>query len=656
MRWSPLLLFLTLAPGQVWAWTPNGVRLTGAPDDQAGPVIIGDGVGGAFVSWADWRNFSAQNTGTDLYLQRVTAAGQVAPGWPLDGLQVAGGPKTQGSNWNMSPDGSGGVLIVYSDLGADAGDIYLQRITASGTIAPGWPATGVRVAVTLGEQFAPELAADGAGGAFVSWQDNDVFGGTHARCTRVLGSGALASGWPANGRLFAPTAPVVNRPLLLSDGAGGFLACWSTVEDAGFTSMHVFAQRFLSDGSEHAAWPSGGLTLGPQRSFPIVRLVSDGAGGFFTVFDDYRNSPPGSPFAEEDLYAQHVLGTGAIAPGWPADGLPVSALPGVDETDPSLCEDGQGGVFFVWEDYRSGFARVFGQHVMGNGQRYVGWPALGLSLTDRAGFQLSPRLASDGWQGAYVTWNNLESGGYRSYVQHLNAGGTAWSGWPGNGLPVIPLATDQYVPAITADGLGGAIVAWEDIRNAERDIYAQRYVADGVVATQVSVVTAEARADEVRLRWHVSGETRVGVERSEGGANEWRALTQCDVDGAGYVEYVDRDVTPGASYEYRLAFAGGTRGGETSVTVPALELALEGARPNPGVGALFVAFTLPDASAARLELYDLAGRRLALRDVGARGAGRHVVRLDDGALTPGLYWASLTHGSQILKTRMAVVR
>ena len=40
----------------------------------------------------------------------------------------------------------------------------------------------------------------------------------------------------------------------------------------------------------------------------------------------------------------------------------------------------------------------------------------------------------------------------------------------------------------------------------------------------------------------------------------------------------------------------------------------------------------------------------------ARGAGRHVVRLDDGAPAPGLYWAVLAHGSEVRRQRVAVVR
>lgn len=648
-----LLLFTLLAPSLALAWPANGVRLTGAWDAQGGPRVANDGAGGAYVVWTDVRDyFSGTPIGrNDCYLQRVTAAGQIAAGWPADGLAVATGPGHQLPE-ALAPDGSGGVLVVFSDTRVDFGDLYLQRITAAGGVAPGWPLTGVPIAVTPGEQWAPELVGDGAGGAFLSWQDSD--GGSHARYTHVLGSGDLASGWAVNGRHFEPGAFLVSRPLMLQSGPG-FFAAWAVADDANSSMVHVRAQRFLADGTSDPDWPLGGLVICPSLPWPrgpVDRLVLDGAGGFFVVFADGRESG----VVAEDLYAQHVRGDGALAAGWPVDGIPVSALPGVTEQDPSLIQDGRGGVYIVWEDYRVGAARVFGQHLDGSGQPYAGWPIGGRSLTDTPGFQVSPELAWDGRDGAYLTWANLQTGGYRSYVQHLTAGGAPALGWPANGLPVIPLATDQYLPTITADGLGGAIVAWEDRRNGEQDVYAQRFVTDGVVATQVSVVSAEARTDEVRLRWHVGGETRASVERRKGGAVEWRSLAQLDVDGTGYLEYVDREVEPGASFEYRLTFASGARGGEASVTVPALELALAGARPNPAVGALSVAFTLPDAIAARLELYDLAGRRLAAHNVGTRGAGRHVVRLTDGALAPGLYWVSLTQGARTLRTRVAVVR
>lgn len=653
MRWLPLLL-LALIPRFASAWQADGVRLTRAMDSQVGPVIASDGDGGAFVSWADFRDFGPLNSGSDLYLQRVTALGQIAPGWPLDGVLVAGGPGTQGNSWRMCPDRTGGVLIVYGDTRLDFGDLYLQRITAAGGIAPGWPVGGVAISVSPDEQYLPELIADGEGGAFVSWQDGSDPATTRARFTHVLAGGEIASGWPVEGRLFEPTSLFVLRPLMLANAiTGGFLACWSTSDDT-LASVRLMAQRFTQEGIPDTDWPADGVTVCEQRPFhriPREHLVPDGTGGFYTLFADARNSR-----GAEDLYAQHVLGSGVLAPGWPADGQPVSAQAGVTEQDGFLCEDGAGGVFFAWEDYRSNYARIFGQHLGPDGQPRPGWPTLGLSLSDAFAYQLSPELAWDGRTGAYLTWNNLEST-YKSYVQHLTAAGTPAPGWPASGLPVstVPDPTRQYVPVITADGRGGAIVAWEDIRDGETDVYAQRFVDDGVVATQVSLASAEATPEEVRIRWHVSGESRASVERRESDGL-WEIMAQVEADGSGYVSLVDREVTAGTTYSYRLAFANGTRAGEISLQVPTgFALNLEGARPNPATGPLLIAFTLPDAKPARLELYDLSGRRVAARAL-TSGAGQHVMRLDREGLAPGLYWAALSHGGRTLRSRVVLSR
>ena len=657
------LLLVALAPSPAIAWQANGVRVTGAPFDQLAPQLAGDGMGGAFVVWSDFRSDTPPlNFSVDIYMQHVTATGQIAAGWPADGLPVVTGPGAQGADLIM-PDGGGGVLIFYRDTSADDGDLYLQRITVAGTIAPGWLVGGVPVAVGPGRQGFPRLVSDGVQGAFVSWTDGVFPDNRHARYTRVLANGEIAAGWPVGGLLFEPAHVFTDAPQMLAMPGGGFLACWTASDDSLRTAL-MLGQRFTSQGVEDSAWPSGGVSVCPLRRslrFPLDKLVGDGRGGFYTVFMDFRNYYPLQFYYEEDLYAQHVQSDGTIAAGWPVDGLVISAPPGLNAQAPSLCEDGQGGVYVAWEDNRLDYPQAFGLHLRPDGQRHAGWPAEGRLLSHASMFGLEPKLIPDGVGGIYLTWMELTSVGYRSFAQHLLADGSAAPGWPTDGMPVAATAGDQYQPKIVSDGSAGAIVAWGDSRAQAPsfwDIYAQRYVPGGVVAAQVSLASAAASPDEVRIRWQVSGESRASVERREIGntaEGEWRMLTEVVADGGGYMSVVDRDVTPGSRYSYRLAFASGARGGEVAVDVPVrLTLELEGARPNPAVGALWLAFTLPDATPARLELFDLAGRRLVARQVGS--AGRHVVRMDDGALAPGLYWAALTQGARTLRTRVAMMK
>jgi len=86
--------------------------------------------------------------------------------------------------------------------------------------------------------------------------------------------------------------------------------------------------------------------------------------------------------------------------------------------------------------------------------------------------------------------------------------------------------------------------------------------------------------------------------------------------------------------------------------------ALLGAWPNPARQDLTVSFALPSGEASgTLDLIDLAGRRVASRDLAGFSAGRHqVTLLDRRALTPGVYMLRLTRGGEVRSMKVAVVR
>jgi 5-hydroxyisourate hydrolase-like protein (transthyretin family) len=87
-------------------------------------------------------------------------------------------------------------------------------------------------------------------------------------------------------------------------------------------------------------------------------------------------------------------------------------------------------------------------------------------------------------------------------------------------------------------------------------------------------------------------------------------------------------------------------------------LALLGAWPNPARQDLTVSFALPTgASGGTIELIDLAGRRVASRDLAEFSAGRHqVTLLERRAVTPGVYLLRLTRGQDVRSMKVAVVR
>ena len=183
----------------------------------------------------------------------------------------------------------------------------------------------------------------------------------------------------------------------------------------------------------------------------------------------------------------------------------------------------------------------------------------------------------------------------------------------------------------------------------------------GPVAALASLISIDADANRVSLSWYSAGNAGMAAtiyRRTE--ATDWVALSQQAFDGTGTLPYTDTSVQTGMRYGYRLGIMDG--GAETFVaegwaTAGASEVALEGARPNPTVaGAVKVAFTLSSAERARLELIDVSGRLVAIRDVGALGPGPHMVDLEEGGrVPPGVYLIRLTAASRSFTRRVAVL-
>jgi hypothetical protein len=142
---------------------------------------------------------------------------------------------------------------------------------------------------------------------------------------------------------------------------------------------------------------------------------------------------------------------------------------------------------------------------------------------------------------------------------------------------------------------------------------------------------------------------------------DWAALGVVQVDGEGYLRFEDRDVTGGQKYGYRLGVLvdGQERFvGEVWVVLPPdVSFALHGLKTNPAVRDIVVAFSLPDARPATLELLDISGRRVVTQEVGSLGPGRHTLTLGAGmSQPPGVYLVRLRRVGQSFTIRAVVIR
>ncbi len=135
-------------------WVTDGVPLTATVGPQNYPRIIGDGAGGAIVTYEDAYTVS----GRAVSVQRVGASG--TPLWGASGVQLA----STGMYPRIISDNAGGAIVAW--VGAS---LYGQRLNASGAIQ--WTTGGVVLCSASGYVEYVAIASDAASGAIVAWSD-----------------------------------------------------------------------------------------------------------------------------------------------------------------------------------------------------------------------------------------------------------------------------------------------------------------------------------------------------------------------------------------------------------------------------------------------------------------------------------------------------
>jgi hypothetical protein len=300
------------------SWPREGLAVCVASGAQVQPRIVFDGEGGALVIWEDRRSGE-----DDVFLQHVRANGMNDPAWPAGGRSLGSGAGAR-MNAAVIPDGSGGAIVAWQQQGDATGfDILALHVLPNGHESPGWPLEGRVVGGASGDQIEPTLAPDGAGGCIVVWSDDGNPEATRLFAQRILASGEPDARWPEAGIALCDAKRAQHQPSLLIDGAGGAFIAWQQ-RSAETGESNVVVQHVTENGIVDSDWPEEGLhasTAGGFQVSPRLAMVSD---ALSLVWLDRRD------VAHVRAYAQRILRHGVLDPSWPEEGTLLSRDPADD--------------------------------------------------------------------------------------------------------------------------------------------------------------------------------------------------------------------------------------------------------------------------------------------------------------------------------------
>lgn len=572
------LFALSLGPAPAHAvWATNGNPASTAVENQSLPQSVSDGAGGIIVVWQDFRN-----------------------------------------------DPPDPAALPVPDL-SDSADVYVQRLDASGN--PMWTADGVALCTDAAAQQSPVICSDGAGGAIIAWQEVRASATNYDIYVQGVTSGGTPK-WTANGVLLCGATGAQVLEVIAPDDAGGAIVAW---RDSRGASADVYARRISSLGIP--LWTADGVPVctaaGQQND---VRITPDQQGGAYLAWRDPRDAGTGN-----DIYAQAIAAADG-APRWAVDGVAVCIAAG-SQILPTIAGDGRYGLLVTWQDSRNGATGndIYAQRIRPDGT--AAWPtANGVLVCGSDSSQSTPIVVSDGLAGAIIAWTDTRTSikWPDIYAQRVDSAGAAM--WTANGNAVCAQDSAQFVQTMIPDGLGGAIIGWDDERGAgqDEDIYAQSISPTGT------------------LRWPTAG---IRIATGSG----TRALKTSAPDGYGGALFAWEDFRSGVNndvYAFRITSIGT---GVDFGASPRAPTGLLPARPNPFNPSTALEFELAASSTFRLAIHDVRGRLVRVIASGSAPAGRSTYRWDGLTETgsdagSGVYYAVLTLPTGRRSTAITLVR
>lgn len=144
-------------------WGDGAIAIGSGPGHQKGPQLVSDGSGGAFALWLT-QNLSADPA--DMNVQRLRPWGEQ---WPNGGVGVAKASVHATVAPSLHYDGSGGVLVAWTNLVQGFYKILAQRVDGQGVLR--WKSDGVALSLIRSEKFTPRIVGSLGGAAIVTWGD-----------------------------------------------------------------------------------------------------------------------------------------------------------------------------------------------------------------------------------------------------------------------------------------------------------------------------------------------------------------------------------------------------------------------------------------------------------------------------------------------------
>lgn len=378
-----------------------------------------------------------------------------------------------------------------------------------------------------------------AGEMIFAWSDTRT-GDRDIYVQKIDTSGQLL--WGPTGIRATPVDGRQEDPVLVSDGAGGAFLAWIDYRDDEYGD--VYAQHLDENGN--LSWDPAGVALAVNAGSQQTANMARGAvGSAYVIWNDGSLSESG------DIFGTVLSLDGPLATGG-TDGFSLVNAPGT-QTGHSIETSGS-EVVVVWRDTRDvNDPNIYGQRLDVN---FTGlWGENGRLVCGNDADQVYPKVAPANGNAVVVSWldvrNNIKTD---IFSQLLDENGDEL--WTADGLPVTNLSSEQKACRVKSNGIDQIYYVWEDFRNnaQDPDIYMQSINLAGVTQwADDGIPIAEVTLKQKQPRFTLADDGGMFVtwlDERAGGFPKSDIYLQ-HVDLAGNIGFAENGLALTSGYQYQ---------------------------------------------------------------------------------------------------------
>jgi hypothetical protein len=371
-------------------------------------------------------------------------------------------------------DNDTNAIITFQDIrNAGNNDIFAYKISPTGQFL--WGENGTELSNSVDFEVTPVCVLDSEGNTIVAWNRSPDTGNEYIMLQKISPSGEKLWG---DGIVYQPdTACLYSFPILMNAGNGNVFMIYSKQYGSYMGEKYIYFQKIGPDGillwqQEKVVYEGTGIPFYPQT----YSTDYDENGGFYISWFDDRNAD-----WNYSTFVQHTDNDGNLL--MPADGVEMSTDNSRQHLDATVKYNPQSDKLFVfWSEQNANQDNqgLSGQLVTPDGTKL--WGDLGKKFIDLSDKQISFVTTKCFENDAVVIYDDYNFGNVTdSRVMCTKVDESGSFVWNPQMVEICSVQSDKVHRYTGILNNYQWIMAWEDQRNGESDIYAQNLQANGLL-------------------------------------------------------------------------------------------------------------------------------------------------------------------------------